>query len=64
MRTNIDLDEQLIKEAARLTGISTKKALVHEGLRALIKQKKRQSLLDLEGRIRFAAGYDYKALRK
>lgn len=63
MRTNIVLDDDLVAEAARLSGIRTKKALVHEALRVFIATKKRKSLLDLAGRIELAPGYDYKALR-
>ncbi len=35
--TNIDLDEALIAEAMRLTGVNTKKEVVHLGLRELIR---------------------------
>ena len=62
-RTNIVLDEDLVTEATRLTGISTRRALVHEALRALIEQKRRRPLSELRGKIRFAPGYDYKAAR-
>lgn len=64
MRTNIVLDDQLVAEAARVTGITTKKDLVHEALRVLIATRRRKSLLDLEGKIQFASGYDYKSLRE
>lgn len=64
MRTNIDLDEDLVAEAARLSGIKTKKDLVHQALLVFVSVKKRKSLLDLAGRIEFAPGYDYKAFRK
>ena len=63
MRTNIDLDDDLVQEARRLTGIATKKALVEEALRVLIASRRRRSLLDLEGRVSFADGYDYKEHR-
>jgi Arc/MetJ family transcription regulator len=64
MRTNIVLDDELMAEATRLTGIKTKKDLVHEALRVLIATRKRKSLLDLQGKIEFAPGYDHKALRE
>lgn len=64
MRTNIVLDDDLMAEATRLTGIKTKKDLVHEALRVLIATRKRKSLLDLQGKIEFAPGYDHKALRE
>jgi Arc/MetJ family transcription regulator len=64
MRTNIVLNDELVEEAARVTGINTKKDLVHEALRVLIATRKRKNLLDLEGKIQFSPGYDYKALRE
>lgn len=64
MRTNIVLDDKLMKEAAKLTGINVKKDLVHEALRTLIKVKKRKKLSDLKGKISFDDNYDYKKLRK
>ena len=64
MRTNIELDDELIEEARRLTGISTKRALVDEALRTLIELRSRRSLLDIEGKIAFADGYDHRELRK
>jgi Arc/MetJ family transcription regulator len=63
MRTNIVLDDELLAEAARLSGIKTKKELVHEALRVFIATKKRKSLLDLRGKIELAPGYDYIKLR-
>jgi Arc/MetJ family transcription regulator len=58
MRTNIVLDDELVAEASRLTGIRTKRDLVDEALRTLIQTKRRRSLLELRGKIRFAEGYD------
>lgn len=63
MRTNIDLDEQLIAEAQRLTGIATKKGVVQEALRVLIEARRRRDLSELAGKIRFAPGYDHKKHR-
>jgi Arc/MetJ family transcription regulator len=63
MRTNIVLDDDLVQEAKKLTGIKTKRALVDLALRALVRSRKAPSLLDLKGKIRFADGYDYKKLR-
>jgi Arc/MetJ family transcription regulator len=63
MRTNIVLDDELLAEAARLSGIKTKKELVNAALRLFIATKKRKNLLDLRGKIEFAPGYDYEGLR-
>ena len=63
MRIEIDLDDDFVEEAMRVTGITDLEELVREALRVLIGQKRRKSLLDLEGKIEFAPGYDYKSLR-
>lgn len=63
MRTNVVLDDDLMEEAQRLTGIRTKRDLLREALRTLISVRRRLSLLDLEGRIHFAPGYDHRGLR-
>ena len=63
MRTNIDIDDDLIAEAARLTGIKTKKELVHQALKTLIESKKRRSLLELVGKVELDPDYDHKAAR-
>lgn len=64
MRTNVVLDDALVSEAMRLTGLRSKREVVDEALRRLVSSLKRRSLLELEGKIRFAEGYDYKALRR
>jgi Arc/MetJ family transcription regulator len=63
MRTNIVLDDALIKEALRLGRMRTKKELVNQALREFVENRKRLNLMDLAGKIEFAKDYDYKALR-
>ena len=64
MRTNIVLDDALLEEAKKLTGIKTKKALIHEALLTLIRTQKKKKLSDLEGKISFRSDYDHKKLRE
>lgn len=64
MRTNIDLDDELVTQAQELSGIQTKKGVVHEALRFYVATQRRKDLSDLRGKIEFAPGYDYKALRE
>ncbi len=64
MRTNIDLDPQLVEEAFRYADVRTKKDLVHLALREFIEQRRRLDMRDLRGAIRFADGYDPKRLRE
>jgi Arc/MetJ family transcription regulator len=54
MRTNIVLDEKLIKEALELSTSTTKKDLIHEALQLYIQFKKRKDIRDLKGKIRFS----------
>ena len=58
VRTNIVLDEQLIAEAMRRTGIKTKRAVVEEALRTLIQLKRQEEILALRGQIKWEGDLD------
>jgi len=64
MRTNIVIDDQLLAEAFSVSTARTKKDLVHEALRALIRLKKRKDMTELAGLIELHEEYDHKSLRK
>jgi Arc/MetJ family transcription regulator len=64
MRTNIVLDDRLVKEALKLTRVKTKKELVNQALKEFVENRKRLNLMDLFGKIEFAKNYNYKALRE
>ena len=49
MRTTINLDDELLKEARRITGVKGRTALIHEGLRALIERESARRLARLGG---------------
>lgn len=49
MRTTINLDDDLMAEAERLTGEDEKTSLVREGLRALIERESARRLAALGG---------------
>ena len=49
MRTTLIIDDDLLKEAQRITGMSEKTALVREGLRALIEKESARRLARLGG---------------
>jgi len=51
MRTNIVLDDDLIAEAQRLTGITTKRGVVEEGLKTVIRLKKQQGIRAWRGKL-------------
>ncbi len=63
MRTNIDLDEELVTEAFRYAGVKTKKDLVHLALREFVARHRRADLRELPGTVGIRADYDHKELR-
>jgi Arc/MetJ family transcription regulator len=64
MRTNIVLDDSLVKEAFLLSGVKTKKDLISLALKEFVMTRKRRNLLELAGKIEFRGDYDYKARRE
>lgn len=64
MRTNIAIDDELMKKAMRISGLSTKKEVVNKALDEFVQNRSRKDLKELRGKIRFADGYDYKSHRK
>jgi Arc/MetJ family transcription regulator len=46
MRTNVELDDVLVKKAMKITRISTKKALINKALEELIKSNSRKGMLE------------------
>ena len=49
MRTTVNLDTDLLTEAAQLTGVTERTALIHAGLRALIERESARRLARLGG---------------
>lgn len=64
MRTNIFLDDKLVKEAFKHSDAKTKKDLVHLALQEFVQNRRKKNLLDLKGKIQFAEDYDYKKMRE
>ena len=50
-RTNIELNEQLVNEAMRLTNKKTKKDVVNYAIEELVRKLKRKNILELEGKV-------------
>jgi len=53
MRTNVEINDDLINEAQRLTGLKTKRAVVEEGLKTLVRVKRQMKILELAGKVEF-----------
>jgi Arc/MetJ family transcription regulator len=45
MRTNIEIDDELLSQAMTAAGLSTKRATVEEGLRLLVRVRKQATAL-------------------
>ena len=53
MRTNIDIDDAVLKEVQLLTGAKTKREAVDVALRELVARYRRLGLLKLKGKVRW-----------
>lgn len=58
MRTNIVIDDQLMSEALKATGLNTKKDAVEQGLKLLIRQNKQQAIRKLRGKLKWEGDLD------
>lgn len=64
MGINVTIDEKLIEEAKRLTGLSAGSEAIERILRQVVAgTSKHADLLDLAGKIKFQDGYDPRELR-
>lgn len=51
MRTNIVIDDQLMNETLRLTGLKTKREAVELGLRTLVRLSQQQEIRNFRGKL-------------
>jgi Arc/MetJ family transcription regulator len=58
MRTNIVIDDKLMTDVLRLTGLKTKKEAVEEGLRALIRLAQQAEIRKLRGQIQWVGNLE------
>jgi Arc/MetJ family transcription regulator len=61
-RTNIVMDEKLIKEGMKTTGIKTRRALVDYALRDLLRRESQKRILGLKGKVHWEG--DLSSMRK
>lgn len=62
MRTNIEIDDALMRSAMRATGLTTKRAVVEEALRLLIQIRSQAGIVKLRGKVEWVG--DLKAMRR
>ncbi len=53
MRTNIEIDDRLMREAMQSSGAPTKKAAVEAGLRLLVKTRAQTAIRRLRGKVQW-----------
>jgi len=58
MRTNIEIDDKLMKDALRLTGAKTKREAVEMGLRTLLRLRQQEELRQLKGKLQWEGDLD------
>ena len=62
MRTNIVIDDKLMRETLRLTGLKTKREAVEEALRTLVRLRKQEGIRQFRGKLHWEG--DLQAMRR
>jgi Arc/MetJ family transcription regulator len=58
MRTNIEIDDDLMADAMRLTGIGTKREVVELALRVLLRVERQKDFRDFRGKFQWEGDLD------
>lgn len=58
MRTNIDIDDELMKEAQELSGLKTKRAVMDAALRMFVRVQHQKDVLKLAGKVHWDGDLD------
>jgi Arc/MetJ family transcription regulator len=58
MRTNIVIDDRLMSDALKATGLKTKKEAVEQGLKLLVKRDKQKAIRELRGKLNWEGDLD------
>jgi Arc/MetJ family transcription regulator len=58
MRTNVVIDDELMAEALESTGLKTKKAVIEEALRTLVRLRKQEQVRSLRGKLQWEGDLD------
>ncbi|MBF0479771.1 MAG: type II toxin-antitoxin system VapB family antitoxin [Candidatus Omnitrophica bacterium] len=64
MRTNINIDDELLLKAKKISQVKTKREIVEKALKEFVINHSRLNIADLKGHIDFDPEYNYKKLRK
>ncbi len=58
MRTNIEIDDKLMADTLRATGVKTKKEVVELGLRTVLRLKQQEKIRKLKGKLHWEGNLD------
>ena len=58
MRTNIVIDDKLMRDALRASGLKTKREAVEEGLRTLLRLKRQEEIRRFRGKLAWKGDLD------
>ena len=58
MRTNIVIDDELMKEVLKLTGLKTKREAVEQGLKTLVCLKRQEQIRKFRGKLQWEGDLD------
>ena len=58
MRTNIEIDDKLMKDALKATGAKTKREAVELGLKTLVQLRAQEKARELKGKIKWEGDLD------
>ena len=58
MRTNIEIDNKLMNDALKATGLKTKKDAVELGLKTLVRLKKQEGIKRFRGQLKWTGDLD------
>lgn len=58
MRTNIEIDDKLMNDVLKATGVKTKKEAVELGLKTLIRLKKQENIKNFRGQLKWTGDLD------
>lgn len=64
MRTNIVIDDELMAKAFKASGLKTKKDVVEQGLKLIVKRNQQQEIRELRGKINWEGDLDILRGRK
>ncbi len=64
MRTNIVIDDELMEDAMRLSGVKTKREAVETALRLLVRIKKQENIRNFRGKLKWEGDLDEMRLER